>query len=103
MLAGASYRDNCSLVVSNGIEVRILMALVQWCSSFLFSIIVCPITKVRLTAAQGSADSARVDLSISPCLTPASVGHPRQGKDSIKYMLRGILQYSALKIHRRRI
>ena len=27
----------CSLVVFNGIEVRFLMALVQWCSCFLFS------------------------------------------------------------------
>ena len=27
----------CLLVVLNGIEVRFLMALVQWCSCFLFS------------------------------------------------------------------
>ena len=30
-------RQSCSLVVCNSIEVRFLMALVQWCSGFVFS------------------------------------------------------------------
>ena len=35
--ADACWLWSCSLVVCNGIEVRLLMALVQWCSCFLFS------------------------------------------------------------------